>query len=151
MRSIHRRIATLSPSIARSTHFLVSFSASPSSNVSTAIEALFRDPLGRPLGLMASGSFYRGRDSISIYASMVFVGNIDQSVDTLLKTSHLLSPFPEAMIDPAFFDRFHAYIPRWEVPKRSPHHFTNQFGLITDYLAEFMREMRKHNFADAID
>ncbi|MDB9704414.1 protease Lon-related BREX system protein BrxL, partial [Rhodospirillales bacterium] len=100
---------------------------------------------------MASGSFARGRDSISAYASMVFVGNIDQSVDTLLKTSHLLSPFPEAMIDSAFFDRFHAYIPGWEVPKLSPEHFTDQFGLITDYLAEFMREMRKHNFADAID
>lgn len=100
---------------------------------------------------MASGSFARGRDSISASASMVFVGNIDQSVDTLLKTSHLFSPFPEAMIDSAFFDRFHAYIPGWEVPKLHPEHFTNQFGLITDYLAEFMREMRKHNFADAID
>ena len=100
---------------------------------------------------MASGSFARGREEISAYASMVFVGNIDQSVDTLLKTSHLLSPFPEAMIDSAFFDRFHAYIPGWEVPKLSPHHFTDQFGLITDYLAEFMREMRKRNFADAID
>ena len=100
---------------------------------------------------MASGSFARGRDSISASASMVFVGNIDQSVDTLLKTSHLFSPFPEAMIDSAFFDRFHAYIPGWEVPKLHPEHFTNQFGLITDYLAEFMREMRKRNFADAID
>jgi ATP-dependent Lon protease len=100
---------------------------------------------------MASGSFARGREEISAYASMVFVGNIDQSVDTLLKTSHLLSPFPEAMVDSAFFDRFHAYIPGWEVPKLSPEHFTNQFGLITDYLAEFMREMRKRNFADAID
>jgi ATP-dependent Lon protease len=100
---------------------------------------------------MASGSFARGREEVSAYASMVFVGNIDQSVDTLLKTSHLLSPFPEAMIDSAFFDRFHAYIPGWEIPKLSPRHFTNQFGLITDYLAEFMREMRKRNFADAID
>jgi ATP-dependent Lon protease len=100
---------------------------------------------------MASGSFARGRESISASASMVFVGNIDQSVDTLLKTSHLFSPFPEVMIDSAFFDRFHAYIPGWEVPKFHPEHFTNQYGLITDYLAEFMREMRKHNFADAMD
>lgn len=100
---------------------------------------------------MASGSFARGRDSISASASMVFVGNINQSIDTLVKTAHLFSPFPEAMIDSAFFDRFHAYIPGWEVPKFHPEHFTNQFGLITDYLAEFMREMRKRNFADAID
>ena len=100
---------------------------------------------------MASGSFARGRDAIAASASMVFVGNINQPVDTLVKTSHLLSPFPEAMIDSAFFDRFHAYIPGWEVPKMRPEFFTNRYGLITDYLAEFMREMRKRTFADAID
>jgi ATP-dependent Lon protease len=100
---------------------------------------------------MASGSFARGKDAVSAYASMVFVGNINQSVDTLVKTSHLLSPFPTAMIDSAYFDRFHAYIPGWEVPKMRPEFFTNQYGLIVDYLAEFMREMRKRNFGDAID
>jgi len=87
---------------------------------------------------------------VAAYASMVFVGNINQSVDTLVKTSHLLAPFPEAMIDSAFFDRFHAYIPGWEIPKMRPEFFTNQYGLITDYLAEFLREMRKRNFSDAI-
>ncbi|MCG6860963.1 MAG: protease Lon-related BREX system protein BrxL, partial [Chromatiaceae bacterium] len=100
---------------------------------------------------MASGSFARGRDAIQASASMVFVGNINQPVDTLVKTSHLLAPFPESMIDSAFFDRFHAYIPGWEVPKMRPELFTNQYGLITDYLAEFMREMRKRSFSDAID
>lgn len=100
---------------------------------------------------MASGSFARGKDAVSAYASMVFVGNINQPVDTLVKTSHLLAPFPEAMIDSAFFDRFHAYIPGWEIPKMRPEFLTNQYGLIVDYLAEFMREMRKHTFGDAID
>ncbi len=100
---------------------------------------------------MASGSFSRGRDSISAEASMVFIGNINQPVDTLVKTSHLLSPFPEPMIDSAFFDRFHCYIPGWEIPKMRPEYFTNQYGLIVDYLAEFLREMRKYTFADAID
>lgn len=100
---------------------------------------------------MASGSFARGRDAVTASASMVFVGNINQSVDTLVKTSHLLTPFPEVMIDSAFFDRFHAYIPGWEIPKMRPEFFTNQYGLIVDYLAEYMREMRKRNFADAID
>jgi len=100
---------------------------------------------------MASGSFARGRDSIEAKASMVFVGNINQSVETLVKTSHLLAPFPEAMIDTAFFDRFHAYIPGWEVPKMRPEFFTNAYGLIVDYLAEYMREMRKRSFADLID
>jgi ATP-dependent Lon protease len=100
---------------------------------------------------MASGSFSRGRDAIEGKASMVFIGNINYSVDTLVKTSHLLAPFPEAMIDTAFFDRFHAYIPGWEIPKMRPEFFTNRFGLITDYLAEYMRDMRKRSFADAID
>jgi ATP-dependent Lon protease len=100
---------------------------------------------------MASGSFARGRDSINAYASMVFVGNINQPVDTLVKTSHLFAPFPDTMIDAAFFDRFHAYIPGWEIPKMRPEFLTNQYGLIVDYLAEWLREMRKRNFGDAIN
>ena len=99
---------------------------------------------------MASGSFVRGRDSINASASMIFVGNID-NIDLLLKTSHLLAPFPTAMIDSAFFDRFHAYIPGWEIPKMKPEFFTDQYGFIVDYLAEFFREMRKHNYGDAIN
>lgn len=100
---------------------------------------------------MASGSFSRGRDAISANASMVFVGNINQSVDTLVKTSHLFAPFPEAMIDTAFFDRMHCYTPGWEIPKMRPEFLTNQYGLIVDYMAEYFREMRKTTFADAID
>ena len=100
---------------------------------------------------MASGSFARGRDQVNADASMVFIGNINQPVDTLVKTSHLLAPFPDAMIDSAFFDRFHAYIPGWEIPKMRPEFFTNEYGLIVDYLAAFFREMRKRNFGDAIN
>jgi ATP-dependent Lon protease len=100
---------------------------------------------------MASGSFARGKAEITASASMVFVGNINQSVESLVKTSDLLAPFPEAMIDTAFFDRFHAYIPGWEIPKFSPENFTNQYGFIVDYLAEWLREMRKRSFASAID
>lgn len=100
---------------------------------------------------MASGSFARGREQMEASASMVFVGNINQSVESLVKTSHLLASFPEAMIDSAFFDRFHAYIPGWEIPKMRPEFFTNRYGLIVDYLAEFFREMRKRSFADSIE
>ncbi len=100
---------------------------------------------------MASGSFARGRDSVNAYASMVFVGNINQPVDTLVKTSHLFAPFPEAMIDSAFFDRFHAYIPGWEIPKMRPEFFTDHYGFIVDYLAEWLREMRKRTYGDAIN
>ncbi|ATX77098.1 protease Lon-related BREX system protein BrxL [Reinekea forsetii] len=100
---------------------------------------------------MASGSFARGREQMEASAGMVFIGNINQSVESLVKTSHLLAPFPEAMIDAAFFDRFHSYIPGWEIPKMRPEFFTDRYGLIVDYLAEFYREMRKRSFADSID
>lgn len=101
---------------------------------------------------MASGSFARGKELKNASASMVFVGNINQSVDVLLKTSHLFDPFPEAMAyDTAFFDRMHCYIPGWEIPKFRPEYFTNEYGFITDYIAEFFREMRKRSFSDSID
>lgn len=100
---------------------------------------------------MASGSFARGKDAIQANASMVFVGNINQSVDSLLKTSHLFEPFPEAMIDSAFFDRMHSYIPGWEIPKMRPEYFTDNYGFISDYIAEFMREMRKIPQTDSFD
>lgn len=101
-------------------------------------------------GFMANGSFSRGKESINADASMVFVGNINGSIENLVKTSHLLSPFPKDMIDTAFFDRFHAYIPGWEIPKMRPEFFTNDYGFISDYFAECLREMRKRNFSDAI-
>jgi ATP-dependent Lon protease len=100
---------------------------------------------------MNSGSFARGKAQVPAYASFVFVGNIDQSPDALMRVSHLFAPFPEAMIDTAFLDRFHAYLPGWEIPKFSSHHFTNQYGFITDYLSEWVRELRKHSFSDALD
>ena len=99
---------------------------------------------------MASGSFARGKEEKNAYASMVFVGNINQSVDVILKTSHLFEPFPEAMgNDAAFLDRMHCYIPGWEIPKYRPKFFTDDFGFITDYFSEVMRELRKISYADA--
>lgn len=101
---------------------------------------------------MASGSFARGKEEKNASASMVFVGNINQSVDVLLKTSHLFAPFPEEMAnDTAFFDRMHYYMPGWEIPKMRPDFFTDKYGFIVDYIAEFFREMRKRSFADSID
>ncbi len=101
---------------------------------------------------MASGSFARGKEEKAASASMVFVGNINQSVDVLLKTSSLFDPFPREMgTDTAFLDRMHCYIPGWEIPKFRPEHFTNDYGFITDYLAEFLRELRKEQYGDALD
>lgn len=101
---------------------------------------------------MASGSFARGKEEKAASASMVFVGNINQSVDVLLKTSSLFDPFPPEMgKDTAFLDRMHCYLPGWEIPKFRPEHFTDDYGFITDYLAEFIRELRKEQYGDALD
>lgn len=101
---------------------------------------------------MASGSFARGKEEKAASASMVFVGNINQSVDVLLKTSSLFDPFPPEMgTDTAFLDRIHCYLPGWEIPKFRPEHFTNSYGFISDYLAEFIRELRKVQYGDALD
>lgn len=101
---------------------------------------------------MASGSFARGREEKAASASMVFVGNINQSVDVLLKTSSLFDPFPPEMgTDTAFLDRIHAYIPGWEIPKFRPEHFTSDYAFITDYFSEVLRELRKEQHGDALD
>lgn len=100
---------------------------------------------------MESGSFSRGTEELSAQASMVYIGNIDLDVESILKTSHLFSPFPEDMQDLALIDRFHYYLPGWEVPKMQSQYFDDQYGFIVDYLAEFLREMRKETRSDAIN
>lgn len=101
---------------------------------------------------MASGSFARGKEEKAASASMVFVGNINQSVDVLLKTASLFDPFPAEMgTDTAFLDRMHCYLPGWEIPKFRPDHFTDDYGFISDYLAEFIRELRKEQYGDSLD
>ena len=101
---------------------------------------------------MASGSFARGKEEKAASTSMVYVGNINQSVDVLLKTSSLFDTFPPEMgTDTAFLDRMHCYLPGWDIPKFRPEHFTNDYGFISDYLAEFIRELRKEQYGDAIN
>ena len=101
---------------------------------------------------MASGSFARGKDQLNADASMVFEGNINDTVENVLKTTHLFDPFPpEFNDDSAFFDRIHCYLPGWEVPKMRSDLLTDHYGLITDCLSEFCREMRKRDFTHLID
>ena len=101
---------------------------------------------------MASGSFARGRDLINADASMVFVGNINDTVQNLLKITHLFSPFPpEFNNDSAFFDRMHYYLPGWEIPKLRSELLTEKYGLITDCLAEYTRGMRRLDCTHLLD
>jgi ATP-dependent Lon protease len=100
---------------------------------------------------MESGSFSRGTEELTAQASMVYVGNIDLDVEGVLKSSHLFDPFPEEMQDLALIDRFHYYLPGWEVPKMRSEFFGDQFGFIVDYFAEFVRELRKESYGDVIN
>ena len=103
-------------------------------------------------GYMANGTFGRGTDSYNAEASMVFEGNINDSVQNVLKTTHLFDPFPpEFNNDSAFFDRIHCYLPGWEVPKMRGELLTCRYGLITDCLSEFFKEMRKRDYTHYID
>lgn len=100
---------------------------------------------------MESGSFSRGGNGeVKGKASMVFNGNINQSVESLLKTSHLFEPLPERMQDTAFLDRMHYYLPGWEIMKYSEEHFTNHFGFSVDFFAEFLKSRRDYSYTDVI-
>jgi ATP-dependent Lon protease len=101
-------------------------------------------------GYMEDGAFSRGREIINAEGSIVFVGNIDGDIETIVRTSNLLHPMPKEM-DTAFYDRIHAYIPGWEFPKTSDSAYTSHFGLVTDYLAEMLRELRRRSFADVAE
>jgi ATP-dependent Lon protease len=98
-------------------------------------------------GYMEDGAFSRGRDIITAEGSVVFVGNLDGDIETIIRTSHLFYPMPKEM-DTAFYDRIHAYVPGWEFQKTQDSLYTNHFGLVTDYLAEVFREVRKNSYAD---
>lgn len=99
-----------------------------------------------------SGAFARGREALSGQASLVMFGNTNQPVEVMVRSSHLFTPMPEIIReDLAFLDRLHFYVPGWEVPKMRVEFFTDQYGFIVDYLAEAMRELRRHNFTEVID
>jgi hypothetical protein len=101
-------------------------------------------------GYMEDGAFSRGRDMITAEGSIVFVGNLDGTVETIVRTSHLFYPMPKEM-DTAFYDRIHAYIPGWEFQKTHDDLYANHFGLVTDYMAEVFRELRKRSYVDYVE
>lgn len=99
-----------------------------------------------------SGMFARGKDALTGMASIAMFGNTNQAVDVMVRSSHLFMPMPEVIReDMAFLDRLHFYIPGWEIPKMRVEYFTDHYGFVVDYFAEALRELRKHNFTEAID
>jgi ATP-dependent Lon protease len=99
-----------------------------------------------------SGSYQRGTESASGDASIAMFGNTNQPIEAMVQTGHLFEPMPDLIRnDMAFIDRLHFYLPGWEVPKMRTEHFTDHYGFVVDYLAEALRELRKHNFTEVLD
>jgi ATP-dependent Lon protease len=99
-----------------------------------------------------SGTFQRGQEAVTGDASIAMFGNTNQPIDVMVQTGHLFAPMPDIIRDDmAFIDRLHFYLPGWEIPKMQNSLFTDHYGFVVDYLAEALREMRKHNFTEIID
>jgi ATP-dependent Lon protease len=99
-----------------------------------------------------SGTFQRGQEAVTGDASIAMFGNTNQPIDVMVQTGHLFAPMPDIIRDDmAFIDRLHFYLPGWEIPKMRNDLFTDHYGFVVDYLAEALREMRKHNFTEVID
>lgn len=103
-------------------------------------------------GYMAAGEFSRGKESIRASGGIVMVGNFDVDVEQQQRIGHLLSPLPPEMRDDtAFMDRIHAYAPGWDFPKlKASEHFTEHFGLVTDFLSECWTKMREGTRVSAL-
>lgn len=99
-----------------------------------------------------SGTFQRGQEAVSGDASIALFGNTNQPVDVMVQTGHLFAPMPDSIRDDmAFIDRLHFYLPGWEIPKMRNDLFTDHYGFVVDYLAEALREMRRHHFTEIVD
>ena len=99
-----------------------------------------------------SGMFARGKDALSGMASIALFGNTNQPVEVMVRSSHLFLPMPDVIReDMAFLDRLHFYLPGWEIPKMRVEFFTDHYGFVVDYLAEALRELRKHNYTELMD
>jgi ATP-dependent Lon protease len=119
-------------------------------------DKLFKDNDAIPLmkDYMESGSFSRGGKGgeIAGHASIIYNGNINQPVETVLQTSHLFSPLSEEVNhDTAFLDRINLFLPGWEITKFSPDNFTKHFGFSTDFFSEALKFQRKTTYHDVID
>ena len=91
---------------------------------------------------LANKSFNRGKGTHEASASMSFVGNTKHTVPYMLKNSHLFESIPTQFIKGAFLDRIHLYNPGWEIKMLKKNSFSKGYGLITDYIAAVLHEMR---------
>lgn len=97
---------------------------------------------------MANKAFSRGVEQVTAEAALAFLGNTSHDVGYLLKNADLFDDLPDLYHDPAFLDRFHAYIPGWEIDVVRGEMFCETQGLIVDYLAEALRHLRTLDYSN---
>ncbi|HZU36735.1 MAG TPA: BREX system Lon protease-like protein BrxL [Gemmataceae bacterium] len=101
---------------------------------------------------MESGQFSRGSKSFAADASLVFAGNLDVEGDRPdPRYRHLFEPLPAQLIDSAFLDRIHGYLPGWEVPKITPAALAQGVGFVTDYFGEVLVRLREEDMQPLVN
>jgi ATP-dependent Lon protease len=113
-----------------------------------AVDAVLIDTMQNYL---ANKSFNRGKATHEASASMVFVGNTKHTVPYMLKNSHLFESIPTAFIKGAFLDRIHLYNPGWEIRMLKKDSFSKGYGLITDYIAAVLHELRNTDWTGRLN
>jgi ATP-dependent Lon protease len=100
---------------------------------------------------MANGRFSLGTE-VTAAASLAFLGNIYDSIPSVVADPFhdLFKPLPKE-IDIALIHRFHNFLPGWELPPNSSSMLSNEYGFITDYLAEAFHFINKNrNFYTSV-
>ena len=99
---------------------------------------------------LANKAFNRGKGTHEASASMVFVGNTKHTVPYMLKNTHLFESIPTSFIKGAFLDRIHLYNPGWEIRMLKKDSFSKGYGLITDYIAAVLHELRNRDLTSML-
>lgn len=113
----------------------------------------FDDPQGPAMlqTYMESGNFARNNMRVEGKASMVFVGNIDNPLQIWEQGGNLFMTLADELQTPAIIDRFHYYLPGWEMAKMKTENYSSDFGFISDYFSKILHDFRKRGYADIID
>lgn len=113
----------------------------------------FDDPQGPAMlqTYMESGNFARNNMRVEGKASMVFVGNIDNPLQIWEQGGNLFMTLADELQTPAIIDRFHYYLPGWEMEKMKTENYSSDYGFISDYFSKILHDFRKRGYADIMD
>lgn len=113
----------------------------------------FDDPQGPAMlqTYMESGNFARNNMRVEGKASMVFVGNIDNPIQIWEQGGNLFMTLADELQTPAIIDRFHYYLPGWEMAKMKTENYSSDYGFISDYFSKILHDFRKRGYADIMD